>query len=352
MSPFTDKQIELVETFADQAVIAIENVRLFDEVQARTRELSEALEQQTATSEVLQVISSSPGDSSRCSRRMLENAVRICEAKFGNLYLYEDDSFRVVAHARMRRRPIRSSGSANRSWPSADEPGVSVAHLADEAGRSHYRSRCRPALPRTRSACRRRGRLALVRAQSAGANAQGGRVDRQHRHLSPGGTAVHRQADRAGREFAAQAVIAIENTRLLNELRESLQQQTATADVLKVISRSTFDLQTVLRDARRIGCPPLRCGQGHDHSPEGRSVLSRRSLRLLARIHRLRQECSGRAGARHVLGRALLEGKIVHIADVLADPDYAWPRRRDWADFVPCSVCPCCVKVFRSAFWL
>ena len=81
--PFTDKQIELVETFADQAVIAIENVRLFDEVQARTRDLTESLEQQTATSEVLQVISSSPGDLEPVFQTMLENAVRICDAKFG-----------------------------------------------------------------------------------------------------------------------------------------------------------------------------------------------------------------------------------------------------------------------------
>ena len=95
--PFTDKQIELVQTFADQAVIAIENVRLFEEVQARTRELSEALEQQTATSEVLRVISSSPGELEPVFQAMLENATRICDAKFGNLLLYEGTAFRVAA---------------------------------------------------------------------------------------------------------------------------------------------------------------------------------------------------------------------------------------------------------------
>jgi len=95
--PFTDKQIELVETFADQAVIAIENVRLFEAEQERTRELSESLEQQTATADVLRVISSSPGDLEPVFQAMLENAVRICEAKFGTLYLHDADAFRVVA---------------------------------------------------------------------------------------------------------------------------------------------------------------------------------------------------------------------------------------------------------------
>jgi len=95
--PFTDKQIELVTSFADQAVIAIENVRLFEEVQARTRELSEALEQQTATSDVLRVISSSSGDLQPVFEAILANATRICEAKFGNLLLYEGNAFRVAA---------------------------------------------------------------------------------------------------------------------------------------------------------------------------------------------------------------------------------------------------------------
>jgi two-component system, NtrC family, sensor kinase len=95
--PFDSKQIELVATFADQAVIAIENTRLFEEVQARTRELMEALEQQTATSDVLQVISSSPGRLEPVFNAMLENAVRICEAKFGNLFLIDGDSARWAA---------------------------------------------------------------------------------------------------------------------------------------------------------------------------------------------------------------------------------------------------------------
>src|SRR5262249_23964008 len=111
VNPFTQQEIDLVATFADQAVIAIENVRLFDEVQARTRELSEALEQQTATSEVLRVISSSPGELEPVLQAMLANAARICEAKFGVMYLSEGNAFRAVAMhnappalAEMRRR--------------------------------------------------------------------------------------------------------------------------------------------------------------------------------------------------------------------------------------------------------
>src|SRR5262249_22386702 len=95
--PFTDRQIELVTTFADQAVIAIENARLFDEVQARTRELTESLEQQTATSEVLQVISSWRGELEPVFRTLLEKGVRICGAKFGNLTLYDGNAFRHAA---------------------------------------------------------------------------------------------------------------------------------------------------------------------------------------------------------------------------------------------------------------
>jgi two-component system NtrC family sensor kinase len=123
--PFTDKQIELVTTFADQAVIAIENVRLFDEVQARTRDLSEALEQQTATSEVLRVISSSPGELEPVFQAMLENAVRICEAKFGVMFRFDSDVAYVVA------MELRSPGRHRNRERAAAQRAAGVSPTAD-----------------------------------------------------------------------------------------------------------------------------------------------------------------------------------------------------------------------------
>src|SRR5262249_55944408 len=98
---FSDKQVALLQTFADQAVIAIGNVRLFEEVQARTRELTESLQQQTATSEVLQVISCSPGDLAPVFEKMLENAIRVCGAEFGSMLLLEDGLLRPAARYNM-----------------------------------------------------------------------------------------------------------------------------------------------------------------------------------------------------------------------------------------------------------
>ena len=137
--PFTEKQIELVETFADQAVIAIENARLLNELRQRTDDLTEALEQQTATSEVLQVISSSPGDLEPVFASMLENAVRICDATFGNIYRWDGELLHLLAVHNMppalRRAPRR---------PSPDQPSgrmivnKAVIHVADVAAEQAY----------------------------------------------------------------------------------------------------------------------------------------------------------------------------------------------------------------------
>src|SRR5262249_24845071 len=242
--PFTDKQIELLTTFADQAVIAIENVRLFDEVQARTRELSESLEQQTATSEVLRVISSSPGELEPVFQAMLENATRICEAKFGNLLLYDGASFQVAAihgavpafeELRRRNPTFQVSGEGPLTRLVATKQ---PQHVIDTKLEAAYAERDAGLVPIVDIAGARTFLAVPMLKESK----------------LLGVFSIYRQEVRPFTEnqvalvtnFANQAVIAIENTRLLNELRQSLQQQTATADVLKVISRSTFDLQVVL----------------------------------------------------------------------------------------------------------
>ncbi len=245
--PFSDKQIELVTNFAAQAVIAIENTRLLSELRQRTNDLSELLEQQTATSEVLQVISKSPGELKPVFESILENAVRICEASFGNLLLYETDAFRHVAlhnaplawATEQQRDPVAPRRAAHFLYRVADTK--QIVHISDIAAENPDEPIAKVAGART----------LLI-------------VPMLKEDNLIGAIAIYRQEVRPFTDkqvelvqnFAAQAVIAIENTRLLNELRESLQQQTATADVLKVISGSPGELEPVfsamLENATRI----------------------------------------------------------------------------------------------------
>jgi signal transduction histidine kinase len=244
VQPFTDQQISLVQNFAAQAVIAIENARLLNELRQRTNDLGEALEQQTATSEVLQVISSSPGELEPVFELMLKNAARLCEAKFGNLYLHEGGALRIVATHNVP----PAFAEARMHGPFRPSPGGALGevvrtkqtvHLADLAATQAYLERNPSAVQAVE--------LAHVRTVIA--------VPMLKDDELVGVIAIFRQEVRPFSDkqielvtnFARQAVIAIENTRLLNELRESLQQQTATAEVLRVISSSPGNLGPVYR---------------------------------------------------------------------------------------------------------
>ena len=199
--PFTDKQIDLITTFADQAVIAIENVRLFDEVKARTRELSELLEQQTATSEVLKVISSSPGELEPVFNAMLENATRICEAKFGVLFQSEGDALRTVAmhdapqpyvEERRRNPTIKPAPATALGRALATKQPVQIADVLNEP--QYFDVPSGYASPLLNKLAGARTVLAvpmLKENELIGCNC----------YLPPGSTPVHRQANRAGQEF-------------------------------------------------------------------------------------------------------------------------------------------------------
>ena len=338
--PFTDKQIELVKNFAAQAVIAIENARLLNELRQRTSDLTErtadlteALEQQTATSEVLQVISSSPGDLQPVFEAMLANAVRICDAKFGNIHRWDGQAFHLLethnappAYAKARRgSPVAPP------HPKSLFGGIvatkSVIHFIDDMAEEGYLER----VP------------SIVAAVELGGVRTALGVPMLREDELIGAFTLFRQEVRPFSDkqielvqnFAAQAVIAIENARLLNELRqrtddltESLEQQTATSEVLQVFSGSPSDPQPVFEAMLEKAVRVCDATFGGIYRYEGGAnhLLATHNTPV-AFVEALKQSPSNRPTS-SISARLLATKSAVQVVDLAAEEDYVERRSR------------------------
>ncbi|MBO0717599.1 MAG: GAF domain-containing protein, partial [Rhizobiales bacterium] len=323
--PFTDKQIELIRNFAAQAVIAIENARLLGELRQRTTDLGEALEQQTATADVLRVISSSPGNLEPVFQAMLEKAVSICDAKFGTLFRFDGSAFHLAAGVNA---PAALAEFQKKRGPFLPPSGSNLDRMMKTKQAQH--SVDDTAEPVPAQGKRLGGARSIVHVPML----QGEQL--------VGALVIYRQEVRPFTEkqiellknFAAQAVIAIENARLLNELRqrtadlsESLEQQTATSEVLKVISSSPGDLQPVFSAMLESAARLCDANFGNIFRWDGEVLHLVATYNTPAAFDEARRRSPLARGQDNPIGKMLATKTVLHVTDLAADERYI--RRAD-----------------------
>jgi GAF domain-containing protein len=342
VDPFDDHEIELAQSFAAQAVIAIENARLLNELRQRTTDLTErtadlteALEQQTATSEVLQAISSSPGEVEQVFKAMLEKAVRICDAAFGNIFRWDGSTLQLVAG----HKTPPAFAEARRQLPVDTTPNGPIGrmirtkaavHIADLAREQLYLERSVPAI----AAVELGGVRTLLVVPLLKEREPIGAFALSRQDVRP---FTDKQIELV-QNFAAQAVIAIENARLLNELRrrttdltertadltEALEQQTATSEVLQVISSSPGDLEPVFASMleKAIRVCDATFGNIYRWDGEAFHLLATRNTPQALAEYRKSASPVVRPAPNTLFGRLAVSRKLIHIPDLVADQLY------------------------------